>query len=207
MLLVGLTGGIGSGKSTVARMLAARGAVVLDADVLAREAVEPGTSGFDAVVARFGDGVLGSDGSLDRQALASIVFADDVARADLEAIVHPAVRRAIAEAVAAHAGTDDVVVVDSPLLIETGAHEGFPVVVVVAASVRRTRCPARRARHGRGRRAGHRMAAQMPLEEKVAVADVVLDNEGTEADLEERVDRLWSDLRCPGPIIAGVRTT
>lgn len=194
MLLVGLTGGIGSGKSTVARMLAARGAVVLDSDVLAREAVEPGTSGFDAVVARFGVGVLGSDGSLDREALASIVFADDVARADLEAIVHPEVRRAIAETVAAHAGTDDVVVVDSPLLIETGAHEGFPVVVVVTASV-----DARVARLvGRGMSeedVRDRMAAQMPLEEKVAHADVVLDNEDTVAGLEERVDRLWSDLR------------
>jgi dephospho-CoA kinase len=194
VLLVGLTGGIGSGKSTVARMLAARGAVVLDADVLAREAVEPGTSGFDAVVARFGDDVLGSDGSLDRQALASIVFADDVARDDLEAIVHPAVRRAIAEAVTTHADTDDVVVVDSPLLIETGAHEGFPVVVVVAASAgaRVARLVERGMAEADVRA---RMAAQMPLEEKVAVADVVVDNDGTEADLEARIDRLWSDLR------------
>ncbi|HET6713999.1 MAG TPA: dephospho-CoA kinase [Actinomycetota bacterium] len=194
MLLVGLTGGIGSGKSTVARMLAARGAVVLDSDMLAREAVEPGTSGFDAVVARFGDGVLGSDGSLDREALASIVFADDVARADLEAIVHPVVRRAIAETVAAHAGTDDVVVVDSPLLIETGAHEGFPVVVVVTASVHAR--VARLVERGMAEKdVRDRMAAQMPLEEKVAYADVVLDNEDTVAGLEERVDQLWSDLR------------
>lgn len=194
MLLVGLTGGIGSGKSTVARMLAARGAVVLDSDVLAREAVEPGTSGFDAVVARFGVGVLGSDGSLDREALASIVFADDVARADLEAIVHPVVRRAIAESVAAHAGTDDVVVVDSPLLIETGAHEGFPVVVVVTASIDAR--VARLVERGMSEEdVRDRMAAQMTMEEKVAHADVVLDNEDTVAGLEERVDRLWSDLR------------
>jgi len=194
VLLVGLTGGIGSGKSTVARMLAARGAVVIDADVLARQAVEPGTSGLDAVVARFGDGVLGPDGSLDRHALASIVFADDVARDDLEAIVHPAVRRAIAEAVAAHAHTDDVVVVDSPLLIETGAHEGFPVVVVVAASAdaRVARLVERSMAEADVRA---RMAAQMPLEEKMAVADEVVDNDGTEIDLEERVARLWSELR------------
>ncbi len=194
MLLVGLTGGIGSGKSTVARMLAARGAVVIDADVLARQAVQPGTSGLDAVVARFGDGVLGPDGSLDRHALASIVFADDVARDDLEAIVHPAVRRAIAEAVAAHAHTDDVVVVDSPLLIETGAHEGFPVVVVVAASAdaRVARLVERGMAEADVRA---RMAAQMPLEEKMAVADEVVDNDGTEIDLEERVERLWSELR------------
>jgi dephospho-CoA kinase len=194
VLLVGLTGGIGSGKSTVARMLAARGAVVIDADVLARQAVEPGTSGLDAVVARFGDGVLGPDGSLDRHALASIVFADVVARDDLEAIVHPAVRLAIAEAVAAHAHTDDVVVVDSPLLIETGAHEGFPVVVVVAASADAR--VARLVEHGMAEAdVRARMAAQMPLEEKMAVADEVVDNDGTEIDLEERVERLWSELR------------
>jgi len=194
VLLVGLTGGIGSGKSTVGRMLSDRGAVVLDSDVLAREAVEPGTSGFDAVVARFGDGVLRPDGSLDRHALASIVFADDAARADLEAIVHPAVRRAIAEAVAAHAHTDDVVVVDSPLLIETGAHEGFPLVVVVTASADAR--VARLVERGMDEAdVGARMAAQMPLEEKVALADLVVENDGTPAELEERVDRLWSDLR------------
>jgi len=194
VLLVGLTGGIGSGKSTVAGMLSERGAVVLDSDVLAREAVEPGTSGFDAVVARFGDGVLRPDGSLDRHALASIVFADDAARADLEAIVHPAVRRAIAEAVAAHAHTDDVVVVDSPLLIETGAHEGFPLVVVVTASADAR--VARLVERGMDEAdVGARMAAQMPLEEKVALADLVVENDGTPAELEERVDRLWSDLR------------
>jgi dephospho-CoA kinase len=175
-------------------MLASRGAADLDADVLARAAVEPGTPGSDAVVARFGDDMHDSDGSLDRHALASIVFADDVARVDLEAIVHPSVRRAIAAAVAAHADTDDVVVVDSPLLIETGAHEGLPVVVVVAASAdaRVARLVERGMAEADVRA---RMAAQMPLEEKVAIADVVVDNDGTEAELEARVDRLWSDLR------------
>lgn len=194
MLLVGLTGGIGSGKSTVARMLAEHGAVVLDADALAREAVDPGTPGLDVVIARFGDAVLATDGSLDRTALAGVVFADDDARADLEAIVHPEVRRAIAETVAAHADTDDVVVVDSPLLIETGAHEAFPVVVVVTAAVDQR--VARLVRRGMAEddvRA--RMAAQMPLEEKAGYADVVLDNDGALDDLEALVDRLWSDLR------------
>ncbi|MGH2631019.1 MAG: dephospho-CoA kinase [Actinomycetota bacterium] len=194
MLLVGLTGGIGSGKSTVARMLASRGAVVLDSDVLARDAVEPGAQGFDAVVGRFGERVVAPDGTLDRAALASVVFADDQARAELESIVHPEVRRRIAEAVAAYAETDDVIVVDSPLLIETGAHEGFPVVVVVASSadVRLARLVAR------GMRASDvqaRMDAQMPLDEKAALADVLLDNDGTMADLERQVDRLWADLR------------
>ena len=193
MLLVGLTGGIGSGKSTVARLLAARGAVVLDADVLAREAVEPGTPGFDAVLARFGDAVRSSGGTIDRAQLAAIVFADDEARHDLEAIVHPQVRLRIGEAVAAHADSDAVVVVDSPLLIETGAHESFPVVVVVTApdDARIARLTAR----GMGEAdARARMAAQMPLEEKATYADVLLDNGGSEAELESQVDRLWADL-------------
>ena len=194
MLLVGLTGGIGSGKSTVARMLASRGAVVLDSDELAREAVEPGTAGHDAVIARFGPAIVAPDGSLDRAALASVVFADGTARADLEAIVHPEVRRALAEAVAAHADTDVVVVVDSPLLFEIGANEGFPVVVVVTASeaTRIVRLVARGMRESDVRA---RMAAQMPLQDKSALADVVLDNESDESTLEVQVDRLWADLR------------
>jgi len=193
VLLVGLTGGIGSGKSTVAGMLARRGAVVLDADRLARESVAPGTSGFESVVARFGDAVIADDGALERAALAEIVFADDESRAALEAIVHPEVRRRIAETVAAHADTDDVVVVDSPLLIETGAHEGFAVLVVVTASIagRVARLTAR----GMSERDVHaRIAAQMPQEEKAELADVVLDNDGSKSDLEGQVDRLWADL-------------
>ena len=193
MLLVGLTGGIGSGKSTVARMLASRGAVVLDSDGLARDAVEPGTAGYDAVVARFGPAVVAPDGSLDRAALASVVFADGTARADLEAIVHPEVRRSIADAVAAHADTGHVVVVDSPLLFERGANEGFPVVVVVTASdaTRIVRLVARGMRESDVRA---RIAAQMPLQDKAALADVVLDNDGDESALEDQVDRLWADL-------------
>jgi dephospho-CoA kinase len=194
VLLVGLTGGIGSGKSTVARMLADRGAVVLDADVLAREAVEPGTAGFDAVLARFGEAVRSPDGSLDRARLAEIVFDDDDARRDLEAIVHPRVRLRIAEAVAALTDSDAVVVVDSPLLIETGGHESFPMVVVVTApdEARIARLTAR----GIGERdARARMTAQMPLKDKAAHADVLLDNGGSESELEAQVDRLWADLR------------
>ena len=193
MLLVGLTGGIGSGKSTVAGMLAERGAVVIDADRLARDAVAPGTKGFDAVRDRFGDAAIASDGALDRAALARIVFADDEARAALEAIVHPEVQRRIAEAVAAHAQTDDVVVVDSPLLIETGAHEGFEVVVVVTAPIAER--VARLAARGMSEEdVLARDAAQMPLEEKAALADVVVNNDGSLDDLEGKVDRLWADL-------------
>jgi dephospho-CoA kinase len=195
MLLVGLTGGIGSGKSTVARLLQDRGAVVFDADVLARAAVEPGTPGHDAVVSRFGADVLGPGGELDREALASLVFADPAARRDLEAIVHPEVRRLFAEACEAHRDTDRVVVLSAPLLVETGMHTAFEVLVVVSAPV-----PTQVERLLRDRgmsevQARARIAAQAPLEDKAAVADVIVDNDGPLEDLEQQVDRLWDDLR------------
>jgi dephospho-CoA kinase len=137
--------------------------------------------------------VTAPDGALDRAALARIVFADDEARAALEAIVHPDVQRRIAESVTAHAETDDVVVVDSPLLIEAGAHEGFEVVVVVTAPIDER--VARLAARGMSEEdVLARDAAQMPLEEKAALADVVVDNDGSLDDLESKVDRLWADF-------------
>jgi dephospho-CoA kinase len=193
MLLVGLTGGIGSGKSTVAGMLRARGAVILSADAFARDAVAAGTPGFARAVALFGPEVVTPDGELDRAKVARLVFADDELRAALERIVHPEVRRLTAEGVAHEAGSDRVVVVDSPLLIETGAHRDFPVVVVVSASAP-TQIARLVARGMDEADARARMAAQMPLEERAAAADVLLDNEGTEAELEAQVDRLWADL-------------
>jgi len=194
MRYVGLTGGIGSGKSTVARLLAERGAVVVDADALAREAVAAGTPGLDAVVARFGPAVLDADGTLDRAELAARVFADPVERAALEAIVHPVVRSGIAEILAAHADTDDVVVLDSPLLIETGAHADCDVLVVVTApeDARVERAVVRGLEASDVRA---RIAAQMPLQDKVALADIVVDNAGSPADLAADVDRLWRVLR------------
>ncbi|MDP9329631.1 MAG: dephospho-CoA kinase [Actinomycetota bacterium] len=194
MLLVGLTGGIGSGKSTVARLLAERGAAVLDADSFARDAVRAGSPGFDAVVARFGDGLIGSDGELNREALAAIVFADEAARHDLESIVHPEVRRRIGEGISANAGTDTVVVLESPLLIETGADRDCDVVVVVAAPAE-TQIDRLTAAGMSETDARARMAAQSTLEEKAAQADVVLDNEGTLDELEAQMDSLWADLR------------
>ncbi|MEO8476696.1 MAG: dephospho-CoA kinase [Actinomycetota bacterium] len=193
MRFVGLTGGIGSGKSTVAAMLAARGAVVIDADALAREAVEPGTPGFERVVDAFGPGVVDTEGRLDRAALASIVFADPERRAMLESIVHPEVARRAAAVAAAHAETDDVLVLDSPLLIETGRYLDVEVVIVVSAD-QETQIARLVARGVAEDDARARLAAQMPLAEKAAVADVVIDNEGTLEELESQVDRLWSDL-------------
>ena len=193
MRFLGLTGGIGSGKSTVARMLADRSAVIVDSDVLAREVVEPGTEGFDAVVRRFGSGIVGANGELDRPALAALVFTDDDARRDLEAIVHPLVRRRVAEEVAARMGTHDVIVLDSPLLIETGTYRDCQQVIVVSAlpetQIRRL---VQRGMDEADARA--RLAAQMPLEEKRELADVVLDNEGTLEELEAQVDRFWRGL-------------
>jgi dephospho-CoA kinase len=193
MLLVGLTGSIGSGKSTVARMLAERGAVVLDADAYARDAVAAGTPGYRAVVERFGGEVLDPAGELDRRALAAIVFADGEARRDLEAIVHPEVRRRLARAIEDHAD-DDIVVIDSPLLVEGGHRGSVQLLVVVTApeEAQLARLAADRGMSEDDARA--RMAAQLPVEEKAAIADVVLDNDGDLLDLERQVERLWRDL-------------
>jgi len=194
VLLVGLTGGIGSGKSTVARMLEERGAVVFDADLLAREAVEPGTPGHTAVIERFGADVLAPGGELDREALASIVFADPSARRDLEQIVHPEVRRLFAEGSEAYRDTDRIVVFSAPLLVESGMHTAFEILVVVSATVpmQIERLMRQRGMSEAAIRA--RIDAQAPLEDKAAVADFLVDNEGTLAELESQVERLWHDL-------------
>jgi dephospho-CoA kinase len=194
MLLVGLTGGIGSGKSTVAHLLEERGAVVFDADVIAREVVEPGTPGHSAVVDRFGANVLAPGGELDRDALASIVFADPAARRDLEAIVHPEVRRLFAEGSEAYRDTDRVVVFSAPLLVETGMHTAFDVLIVLST---RVETQVERLMRGRGMSEDavlDRVAAQAPMEAKAEVADVLLPNEGDLAELRERVDRAWAEL-------------
>jgi dephospho-CoA kinase len=194
MLLVGLTGGIGTGKSTVARMLEKRGAVVFDADVLARQAVAPGTPGFDEVVERFGPNVLAPGGGLDREALASIVFADPAARRDLEGIVHPEVRRMFAEGCEEYRDSDRVVVFSAPLLVETGMHTAFDLLIVVSAPVATQIERLMRDRGMPERDVQARIAAQLPLEAKAEVADVLVDNEGTLEDLEGQVERVWRDL-------------
>jgi dephospho-CoA kinase len=191
MRRIGLTGGIGSGKSTVSALLAERGAVVVDADLIAREVVEPGTPGLAAVVEAFGTDVLGADGSLDRPALAAVVFADPAARRRLDGIVHPLVRARASELEAA-APPGAVVVHDVPLLVETGQAGRFDLVLVVAADVE-TRV-ARLVRRGLTEDdARARIAAQATDEQRRAVADVVLDNSGTPEQLAAQVDRFWRE--------------
>ncbi|MBM7804714.1 dephospho-CoA kinase [Geodermatophilus bullaregiensis] len=195
MLRIGLTGGIGSGKSTVAALLAARGAVVVDADRIAREVVEPGTPGLAAVVGAFGPGVLAGDGSLDRAALASIVFADPEARARLDGIVHPLVR-ARAREVIERADPDAVVVQDVPLLVETGQAGAHDLVLVVEVDLE-TRVARLVLRGLREEDARARIAAQATDEQRRAVADVVLDNSGGPESLAEQVDRFWTERVLP----------
>lgn len=194
MLLVGLTGGIGAGKSTVARLLAERGAVVIDADDLARRAVDPGTPGFHAVVETFGPDVVSKDGSLDRARLARLVFKDDDARRKLEAIVHPEVRRLFGEETVKYQGTDGVLVYAVPLLVESGLQGMFDVVVVVTAERQARVARLAAAREMSAGDVKGRMDAQLPDEELERAADVVMRNDGSMADLERQVDELWRAL-------------
>lgn len=195
VLRIGLTGGIGSGKSTVSRLLADRGAVVIDADAIAREVVAPGTPGLAAVVEAFGEDVVDDDGALDRPALASVVFADPEARARLDAVVHPLVRARAME-LAAAAPPDAVVVNDVPLLAETGQASSYDLVVVVEADVD-TRVARLVQRGLTAEDARARIAVQATDDERRAIADVVLDNSGTPEQLAEQVERFWAERVAP----------
>ena len=190
---VGLTGGIAAGKSEVARLLESLGARVIDADVLAREAVAPGSAGLERVVAEFGPGALRPDGTLDRARLGSIVFGDDARLAALNAIVHPYVAARTAELMASMP-PDAVVVHDVPLLVENGLASQYDVVVVVDAA---PETQLRRLVEERGMTeadAQARMRAQASREERRAVADVVIDNDGDREALAEQVRQLWRRL-------------
>jgi dephospho-CoA kinase len=194
MLLVGLTGGIGSGKTTVAGLLAARGAVVVDADELAREALEPGTRTFKHVSDLFGEEVLTRDGRIDRAALANVVFSDEEKRRALESITHPEVFRLLAEAVEKLRDSDAIVVFDAPLIIETGFHQAVDVLVVVTAPVEQRIERVRRDRGMTDAEAAIRIAAQADPEARDAAADFLIDNDGGLEELEARVNELWADL-------------
>ena len=194
MLLVGLTGGIGSGKSTVARLLAGRGAVVIDADDLARQAVAPDTDGFERVVQAFGRDILTPDGDLDRRRLGEVVFDHVDRRRELEAIVHPEVARLFMEAVEPYRTTKDVVIYSIPLLVERGMVDAFDVIVVVVADEDRRVERVVRDRGLDRDEVRARIAAQVTDAERSRVADVLLDNDGELGELEAQVDRVWADL-------------
>lgn len=190
---VGLTGGIAAGKSAVARRLAELGAVLIDADAIARAVVEPGTPGLAAIVEAFGKGILSGDGALDRPALGALVFADGKARETLNSIVHPLVR---AEAARLHAEApeDAVVIQDIPLLVETGQGANFDMVLVVAAPLEER---LRRMIQDRGMSEADalaRIAAQASDAERAAVADIVIENSGTLEQLRDKVTEIWESL-------------
>lgn len=190
---IGLTGGIGAGKSLVSVLLAERGAVVIDYDLLAREVVEVGTPALAAIVERFGPGVLLPDGTLDRPALGTVVFGDDDARRDLEAITHPAIGALAWERDAA-APEGAVIVHDHPLLVETGLAELMDLVVVVDAPEEAQLDRLTRLRRMSEADARSRIAAQATRVDRIAAADVVIDNSGSVEDLVPQIDALWARL-------------
>lgn len=192
MFLVGLTGGIGSGKSTVAAGLAVRGAAVVDADAISRQVMEPGGAAYGPVVERFGPGIVGPDGRIDRPAVAALVFNDKAALADLNGITHPIIGRVMAERTEEAAAGSPVVVLDIPLLnIATKDRFTFGAVVVVDTpeDLAVERLVAQRGFSEEDARA--RIAAQISREERRALADVVIDNSGDRAALEAEIDRAW----------------
>lgn len=194
MFRVGLTGGIGAGKSEVSHRLAAHGAVLIDADAIARAVVAHGTPGLAKVVAEFGDEVLRPDGELDRERLGEIVFTDPARLARLNGIVHPLVGERMAQIESA-AAPDAIVVHDVPLIAENNLAVGYDLVVVIDAS---TRARLDRMVHRRGmskEQARARMAAQASREQRLAIADIVVDNSGSLAELDRQVGDLWSELR------------
>jgi dephospho-CoA kinase len=198
VIVVGLTGGIASGKSTVAQLLEAKGAVVIDADRISREILAMGRPAYEKVVERFGSLILAGDGSIDRTRLGEFVFADAEARQDLEALTHPEILQEVRHRIA-NAEQDRVVVLDAPLIVEAIGRRGrvldLDALVVVAAAVEDQLERLAKGRDMPPEDARARMSAQAPVERKLAAADYVIDNRGTLADLRKSVDLLWKDLQ------------
>ena len=191
MRVIGLTGGIGCGKSLAAQYFAELGALVIDADQLARAAIERGSEGFDEVVSFFGDSIL-NNGEIDRRALGELIFKDAEAKKKLESIVHPFVRREFEEAVASLKG-DEVLVYEIPLLVETGAQDRFDVVVTVESTIE-NRITRLRERGMRISEIEGRIAAQATREQRIEVADFLIDNDGSEDQLLRQVENIWDSL-------------
>lgn len=190
MVLIGLTGGIGAGKSTVSAALTARGAVVIDADAITRELQQPGEPVFKAMVARFGSGIVAADGTLDRAAVADLVFPDPAALADLNAIVHPVVGTEIARRLKDEAGSEHVVILDVPLLVESGRDDlGGTIVVDCDPEIAIRRLIEHRGFREEDARA--RIARQVGREERLAHADFVIHNDGDLAELTPQIDACW----------------
>jgi len=191
MRVIGLTGGIGCGKSLAAQYFAELGALVIDADQLARTAIERGSDGFDEVVALFGDSIL-KDGNIDRKALGELIFKDPKAKTKLESIIHPFVRREFEGAVASLKG-DQVLVYEIPLLVETNSHERFDVVITVESEMENRIARLR----GRGMHISEiegRIAAQATREQRIEVADFLIENDGSEDELLRQVENIWDSL-------------
>jgi dephospho-CoA kinase len=192
VLVVGLTGGIGSGKSAVASRLVERGATLIDADAIVKDLQQPGRPVFDAMVERFGESIVTPDGTLDRPAVAALVFGDEGALADLNRIVHPAVQAEMAARIGAAAGTDAIVIMDIPLLTDKRAGMGHVIVVDTPVELAVERLVAQRGFSEDDARA--RVASQISREERRALADFVIDNSGDLAALEAEVQRCWAWL-------------
>ncbi len=191
MRVIGLTGGIGCGKSLAAQYFSELGALVIDADQLARAAIERGTQGFDEAVSIFGDSIL-NNGDIDRKALGEIIFKDQVAKKKLEGIIHPYVRRQFEEAVAS-LKADETLIYEIPLLVETGAQDRFDLVITVESDLE-NRISRLRQRGMHISEIEARIAAQATREQRVEIADFLIENDGTEDELLRQVENIWDSL-------------
>lgn len=195
MFVAGLTGGIGSGKSTFAQMLAGRGAEVIDADAIGRQALSPGEPAWHSVVDQFGDEILSAGGmEVDRKRLAALVFQDSGKLAALNAIVHPVITGRIADTLEALRGTDEIVILDAALIVELGLHESLDALIVVIADEEKRIERLRRARDMTETQVIERMAVQRSQEELEAAADIIVSNNATPEDLAVEAEKVWAEL-------------